>query len=194
LAPVFPGLCRTLGVPAGGGMAGVPLPSQVPGLRWLPGQDNLEVSEKVKIIFLSCLLVVLIPRLVHAGRPIDVVDLGRYRWKNRLLFLFSPSSEIPAYQSLNRELNRNHDGVRDRDLLVFRILEQGSSAMDSQEISPQGAINLRRRFGVNQGTFTVVLVGKDGGVKLQRPGPVSLSDIFGLIDSMPMRQREMQEK
>jgi hypothetical protein len=175
-------------------MAGVPLPSQVPGLRWLPGQDNLEVSEKVKIIFLSCLLVVLIPRLVHAGRPIDVVDLGRYRWKNRLLFLFSPSSEIPAYQSLNRELNRNHDGVRDRDLLVFRILEQGSSAMYSQEISPQGAINLRRRFGVNQGTFTVVLVGKDGGVKLQRPGPVSLSDIFGLIDSMPMRQREMQEK
>jgi len=175
-------------------MAGVPLPFQAPGLRWLPGQDNWEVSEKVKIIFLSCLLVILIPGVVHPGKALDMIDLGQYRWKNRLLFLFSPSSEIPAYQSLNRELNRNHDGVRDRDILVFRILEQGSSAMDSQEISPQGTINLRRRFGVNQGTFTVVLVGKDGGVKMQRPGPVSLSDIFGLIDSMPMRQREMQEK
>jgi hypothetical protein len=37
-----------------------------------------------------------------------------------------------------------------------------------------------------------VLVGKDGGVKLERSGPVSLSVIFALIDSMPMRQREMQ--
>jgi hypothetical protein len=64
--------------------------------------------------------------------------------------------------------------------------------MESQEISPQGTENLRRRFGVNKGTFTVVLVGKDGGVKLERSGPVSLSVIFALIDSMPMRHREMQ--
>ena len=148
----------------------------------------------VKPIILSCLAVLLIPGVVHAGKALDVADLGHYRWKNRLLFLFSPSPEVPAYQSLSQELTRNLDGVRDRDLLVFRILEQGPSVMDSQEISPQGAINLRRRFGVNQGTFTAVLVGKDGGVKLQRPGPVSLSDIFALIDSMPMRQREMQEK
>ena len=148
----------------------------------------------MKTIFLSCLVVILIPGVVHAGKAPDMIDLGQYRWKNRLLFLFSPNSEVPAYQSLDQQLRQNPGGVSDRDLLVFRVLEQGSSAMDSQEISPQGAISLRRRFGVNQGTFTVVLVGKDGGVKLQRPGPVRLSDIFGLIDSMPMRQREMQEK
>jgi len=148
----------------------------------------------VKTIFLSCLVVILIPGVVHAGKAPDMIDLGQYRWKNRLLFLFSPNSEVPAYQSLDQQLRQNPGGVSDRDLLVFRVLEQGSSAMDSQEISPQGAISLRRRFGVNQGTFTVVLVGKDGGVKLQRPGPVRLSDIFGLIDSMPMRQRERREK
>jgi len=148
----------------------------------------------VKSLILSCLAVLLIPGLVHAGKPLDVVDLGQYRWKNRLLFLFSPSSEVPAYQSLSQELNRNSNGVSDRDLLIFRVFKQGPSVMGSQKISPQGGVNLRRRFGVNQGTFIVVLVGKDGGVKLQRPGPVSLSDIFGLIDSMPTRQREMQEK
>ncbi len=148
----------------------------------------------VKIIFLLCLALLAVPGVVYPAGPLDLVDLDQYRWKNRLLFLFSPSSEVPAYQSLNQELNRNFDGVRDRDLLVFRILEQGPSAMDSQEISPQGAENLRRRFGVNQGTFTTVLVGKDGGVKLFRSGRVSLTAIFALIDSMPMRQREMREK
>lgn len=148
----------------------------------------------VKIIFLLCVALLAVPGVVYPEGPLDLVDLGQYHWKNRLLFLFSPSSEVPAYQSLNQELNRNFDGVRDRDLLVFRILEQGPSAMDSQEISPQGAENLRRRFGVNQGTFTTVLVGKDGGVKLFRSGRVSLTAIFALIDSMPMRQREMREK
>jgi hypothetical protein len=148
----------------------------------------------LRIIFLSVLIGALMPGVVHAGNPLEVVDLDQYRWKNRLLFLFSPSSKVPAYQSLSQELNRNLDGVRDRGLLVFRILEQGPSAMDSQEIRSQGAETLRRRFGVSLGKLTVVLVGKDGGVKLQRPGPVSLPDIFGLIDSMPMRQREMQEK
>jgi len=148
----------------------------------------------VKIIFLLCLALLAVPGVVYPAGPLDLVDLDQYRWKNRLLFLFSPSSEVPAYQSLNQELNRNFDGVRDRDLLVFRILEQGPSAMDSQEISPQGTENLRRRFGVNQGTFTTVLVGKDGGVKLFRSGRVSLTAIFALIDSMPMRQREMREK
>jgi hypothetical protein len=146
----------------------------------------------LKIVFLSCLVMALFPGVVNAGKPLHVVDLGQYRWKNRLLFLFSPSPEVPAYQSLNQELQRNPDGVTDRDLLVFRVLEQGQSIMESQEISPQGTENLRRRFGVNKGTFTVVLVGKDGGVKLERSGPVSLSVIFALIDSMPMRQREMQ--
>jgi hypothetical protein len=39
-----------------------------------------------------------------------------------------------------------------------------------------------------------VLVGKDGTVKLQREGMTALKDIFGLIDSMPMRRREIRGK
>jgi Domain of unknown function (DUF4174) len=148
----------------------------------------------LKVFFLFCLSLVLSYGAVWAEKSMDVVDLGQYRWKNRLLFLFSPSPEVPAFQTFMGELNRNSEGVRDRDLLVFRVLEQGPSFLASQEITPQGAEGLRRRLGVDRGAFTVVLVGKDGGVKLQRPGPVALSDIFGLIDSMPMRQREMRQK
>jgi hypothetical protein len=36
-----------------------------------------------------------------------------------------------------------------------------------------------------------LLIGKDGGVKLRSSEPVSVKDIFGLIDSMPMRRQEM---
>ncbi|MBS1237635.1 MAG: hypothetical protein H6R37_879, partial [Deltaproteobacteria bacterium] len=33
-----------------------------------------------------------------------------------------------------------------------------------------------------------------GGVKLRSSEPVSMKDLFGLIDSMPMRQQEMESK
>jgi hypothetical protein len=124
----------------------------------------------------------------------EAADLGQYRWQNRLLFLFAPSPEVLAFQTLSGELSRNPDSVRDRDLLVFSVLEQGTSVSDHREITLEGAENLRRHFGVSRGAFTVVLVGKDGTVKLQREGMTALKDIFGLIDSMPMRRREIRGK
>ena len=39
--------------------------------------------------------------------------------------------------------------------------------------------------------FEVLLVGKDGGVKLRQETPLSVDDLFATIDAMPMRQREM---
>ena len=39
--------------------------------------------------------------------------------------------------------------------------------------------------------FRVRLVGKDGGVRLDRDKPVSTSELFSLIDAMPMRRAEM---
>jgi hypothetical protein len=123
-----------------------------------------------------------------------VADLTQYQWKNRLLLLFSPSPENPAYQAIVRQLQEKASGVRERDLLVFHVLEPGKSFMNSREISPAGAKALRQRFAIAPGTFTLVLVGKDGGVKLKRTDRVALAEIFGLIDSMPMRQQEMQKQ
>jgi hypothetical protein len=147
-----------------------------------------------KNLFLFCLFLAISAGSVWSGDPLDDVDLGKYRWKNRLMFLFSPSPEVPDFQTLSGELNRHSDGVRERDLLIFRVLEQAPSSPDSQEITTSEAKSLRRRFGITPGNFTVVLVGKDGTVKLKRQGPTALKDIFGLIDSMPMRRREMQGK
>lgn len=48
-----------------------------------------------------------------------------------------------------------------------------------------GAEGLRPAQGVR-----VLLIGKDGGVKLRRDAPVDPDEIIGLIDAMPMRRRE----
>jgi hypothetical protein len=140
------------------------------------------------------LVMVLSVGFLRSAEGRDVADLKQYQWKNRLLLVFSLNSEEPAYQALGRELQEQAGGVRERDLLVFHVLEQGKSFMNSREISPAEARALRQRFRIAPGAFMVVLVGKDGGVKLERAAKVTLADIFGLIDSMPMRQQEMQKQ
>ena len=43
----------------------------------------------------------------------------------------------------------------------------------------------------NRKGFLFILIGKDGGEKLISEKPVILKQLFGLIDSMPMRRQEM---
>ncbi len=40
--------------------------------------------------------------------------------------------------------------------------------------------------------FEVILVGLDGTIKLRQDQPITTDKLFSLIDSMPMRQREMR--
>jgi hypothetical protein len=63
-----------------------------------------------------------------------------------------------------------------------------------QEITPHAAPDERPDLGLAaHTTFQVLLVGKDGGVKLRRGTPVVAAEITALIDTMPMRQNEMRQ-
>ncbi|RZK33884.1 MAG: DUF4174 domain-containing protein, partial [Hymenobacter sp.] len=39
-------------------------------------------------------------------------------------------------------------------------------------------------------SFSVVLIGKDGGVKLAQTQPLAPENLFGTVDKMPMRKQE----
>jgi hypothetical protein len=124
----------------------------------------------------------------------DKIRLKDYQWKNRLILAFSPSDEDPAHKALEKEIALQAEEVIDRDLLVFHILETGEIRLGETSLPLRSGDYLRESFSIRPGTFTVLLIGKDGGVKLRREGGVELGEIFSLIDSMPMRQREMREK
>jgi hypothetical protein len=66
--------------------------------------------------------------------------------------------------------------------------------MNDNQLDPQTVASIQKRFDVSPKSFAVVLVGKDGGVKLKRNVKVRLEEVFTLIDSMPMRQDEMRQK
>ena len=122
------------------------------------------------------------------------VDIERFLWKKRLLLIFSPERADPLFNSLVNEISSRRGDVEDRDLVIFEILESGASKMNSSELEPQKAASFRERFEIPETTFTVILLGKDGGIKLKRKVHVRLEEIFRLIDAMPMRQDEMRQK
>lgn len=121
-------------------------------------------------------------------------DLKPYQWKNRVFLVFSPTDADPAFKAFNQSISREVSEMKRRDLIVLRIFETGPSFLEENPLLHEDAENLRDRFRVKPGRFCVILVGKDGGVKMVREDRAELQEFFDLIDSMPMRQKEMRQQ
>jgi hypothetical protein len=146
------------------------------------------VQTSVAVFIIICAILI----LISTGDA--ELDLTQYKWKNRLLFVFAPHSSHPSLINLENDISVQKEGILDRDLIVFQIYETGSYFQDMNVIDHEMADQLRRNFRVAPGLLIVILVGKDGGVKLRQNDQVSLNEIFLMIDSMPMRREEMRRK
>ena len=112
------------------------------------------------------------------------------RWSRRLLVLTAEGSEAAAQRSL---VAAEQEGLEERDLTVFVVgaeVEHVAGRRTTDLLPPATAF--RQRFGLPDRGFQVVLIGKDGGVKLRRDEPLAPTDLWAVIDAMPMRMREMR--
>jgi len=111
----------------------------------------------------------------------------------RLFLVFAPSASDEQYTEQERLLSGHEAGFEERDLLLVRLLEDGTGAADGEPVSAEAAENARREYSVEDGRFAAALAGKDGGVKFRTEEPVPAREVFGRVDVMPMRRREMRE-
>ena len=74
-------------------------------------------------------------------------------------------------------MNENNCGILNRALLYFHFSNDGKTG---------------KHITTTDQSFRILLIGKDGGIKYESNQYVSLIQLFELIDSMPMRQDEMQ--
>ena len=118
-------------------------------------------------------------------------QLSKYQWKNRLLLVYAPSMDDAQFQNQKQTLEQNTDELQERDMLIFSVL--GNKEIKDQ-LTPQTCKQLRQLHQVEEKDFQVILIGKDGGIKLKSKKTVPMSDLFALIDGMPMRRAEMRRK
>lgn len=120
--------------------------------------------------------------------------LKSHTWKHRLLLVFAPSPNHPASLQQRSFFEQTAAGFRERELLYVEAIPGTASTVRNQRVDAEAQAALRKEFDVDEGSFAVLLVGKDGGVKLRRGRAVASDELFALIDSMPMRQQELQRK
>ena len=111
------------------------------------------------------------------------------RWKHRLLVVGGDDDACDRQTELALE---SKDGFLERDLIVVRLLEDNAAMVVGETaVLPESEL-FRRRFAISDEAFEVVLIGKDGGVKERRRTVFETEELFGIIDAMPMRIREMR--
>jgi len=118
--------------------------------------------------------------------------LAEHRWKHRLLIAFANASGDSRAAALRTSLAAAKCELDDRDLVIGWVLSEETSRIGEAAMSDESAGVLRSGLRIQPGEFAVLLVGKDGGVKARYTSVPDLSEIFGLIDGMPMRRSEMR--
>lgn len=112
-------------------------------------------------------------------RGVTPEQVSERRWQNRLLIVMAEEESDPRLMTQRRMLGPGIGGLRERDVLLIEVV---------------GDDPLRGSLQVGKGGFHVLLVGKDGGVKLRESSPVLPERINAVVDAMPMRQAEMRQR
>jgi hypothetical protein len=118
--------------------------------------------------------------------------LAAMRDKQRAVVVFANGNNALAEQQLQVAAQHAAD-FRERDLLLVGI-EGTDPSVPTAMLKPDEDAAARRRFHVEAGQFTVVLIGKDGGEKLRSHTPFTWQTLRDTMDSMPMRAEEMRQR
>ena len=130
---------------------------------------------------------------VQAYRESEPFSLGDYQWGNRLLVVSSPAPDEPNFTRQLQQVAATGSEFGERDLVLISLATDGTSFAGKRKLDPTQVEEIRAALGIDAGAFAVVLVGKDGTVKLSKSTIVAMDDIYALIDKMPMRQREIRQ-
>ncbi|GAB2791857.1 hypothetical protein GCM10027040_17450 [Halomonas shantousis] len=112
-----------------------------------------------------------------------ITDRGLFR----PLVLVTPDADNAAYQRMREQLRRRQDDLRQRQMVLYSV-EAGSGQRTGQAMTPFETRALLKALGIDpQGPMTVILIGMDGGKKMQLEGYVDPQQVFDIVDNMPRR-------
>lgn len=115
---------------------------------------------------------------------------------HRTIYVFTSGQDNDhLYQEAILDLKEHGKEIAERDLVVYTDLPGGGEVTNGETLASEDIAELRKQYKVTKGEFTLILVGKDRTEKLRWANELhSLQRVFDLIDTMPMRRREMREQ
>ncbi len=108
----------------------------------------------------------------------SILNLDQFMWNNRLIAVLADSPDHPLFAEQINLFLALPDELTERDVIVLTDTDPSLETLLRRRLRPRG--------------FAIVIIGKDGGVKLRKPFPWSVREISRAIDKMPLRQLELQ--
>lgn len=115
-------------------------------------------------------------------------SLSELTWKKRVIIVFGNESDRRISRQMEI-LTDQRSELDERDIVVIGVTDNEAKTFFGS-VSQLDAVALRQEADIKRGSFQVVLVGKDGGIKLRSDKVISNADMFDVIDRMPMRRAE----
>ncbi|NNK79290.1 MAG: DUF4174 domain-containing protein [Litoreibacter sp.] len=108
------------------------------------------------------------------------VTLEEFLWLKRPVVVFADTPADPRFREQMALLEARLDALADRDVVILTDTDPAAKSALRMKLRPRG--------------FMLVLIGKDGGVKLRKPAPWDVRELGRVIDKMPMRQQELRDR
>ena len=135
------------------------------------------------IAYIVCVMASLMAT-AHAQSP--------YAWDYRPVYIFAPTENAADLTAQIDLFMQRRTEMIDRNMALIAVTDKAEVIFGPDQ--PYKSAELRQAYNINPAKFTVILVGKDTGVKRRHVGVIDPDLIFTQIDGMPMRQQEMQLK
>lgn len=135
---------------------------------------------------------IFVPLFILLACSLSAQDLEQHRWQNRLLVIIdNENPSIKRHKQLST-FEKKLNGLKERKLLIYQFTSKGYKVgLEQKEWSEVS--NNRCKFLKKKAPFTLLLIGLDGGVKMEKRKVVALEQIFAFIDGMPMRRAELRK-
>ena len=114
---------------------------------------------------------------------VDVTNettIDGYLWLKRPVIVFANTDLDVNFQTQMKSLHQGAEELAARDVVVLVDANPAEETAMRKKFRPRG--------------FAVLLMGKDGQIKLRKPFPWDARELSRSIDKMPMRQQEMRSK
>lgn len=131
---------------------------------------------------------------VHAYSAQAAFSLEQYRWTNRVLVVSARSENDEEMKEQLNAVRASAQEFADRDMVLVTLLDDSGSAAGDEELTDRETAETRAALKIEPDSFAVRLIGKDGAVKLSSDTATAMTQIYALIDTMPMRKQETRDR
>lgn len=125
---------------------------------------------------------------------LNAQNIESHKWKSRVLLVLTDDLSSTVFKNQIEELQAHENGLKDRKLMIYQIKKDGFKSGLTETGAWQKSTQAYKKYKKSKTDFEVILIGLDGGVKLTETDLISCETLFRIIDVMPMRQSELNNR